>query len=409
MNDVVLHGGQLIDGLGGDPQGLSELVIQGGGITAIRTGGAARTHQSGVVDVSGLTVLPGLIDAHTHMGGVAGVDTDRLTPAMTAALLFRNAELCLMSGHTTAREVGGADGALRQVIDAGHVPGPRLRPSGPLLCQSGGHGDFRRFQHDHSDVGTPGLVRMSQVVDGPDQMRIAARDAFRRGATQLKVCISGGVISVSDRLEDVQFTVEELRAAVVEAEARGTYVTAHAMTSESIRHGLEAGLRCFEHGAVLDHETAEALVEADAALVSTLAVAYLLAEEWQAWGVPEESVPRLKGKFEECLVSLQIATEAGVRVGSGTDLLGPEQNRRGLELVLKAGVIGPMRAIESATRVNAEILGMADEVGILVEGKLGDVIAVSGDPLTEPALLDDPDRVVLVIKGGEVVKDLRNR
>ena len=402
---TLVTGGTLIDGSGADPRS-ADIAIEDGRFTRV---GSVQTTADEVVDVTGLTVLPGLIDLHTHMGVVAMTSEQSMAPAVTAAHLFRNAELCLLSGHTTAREVAGADGGLRQAIDAGLVPGPRLFPSGPLLCQSGGHGDVLPpfFAHHHThQPGVPGLAQNSIVCDGPDEVRIAARNAFRRGATQIKVCTSGGVVSITDSLEDTQFTVEELRAAVTEAQARGTYVTAHAHNVRAILNGLEAGLECFEHGTFLDEATAARMAEAGAALVPTLTVLHQVLVKWREWAIPGDMLPRFDGVADAMAESVKLAAAAGVLIGSGTDILGPGQDGRGQEIALKAAILGPMAAIVSATSDSAKILRRPD-LGVVQEGALADLVAVDFDPLEEPALWTNPDRVVLVIKDGQVVKDLR--
>jgi imidazolonepropionase-like amidohydrolase len=221
------------------------------------------------------------------------------------------------------------------------------------------------------------------------------------------VCVSGGVVSLSDRLEDTQFTVEELRAAVEEAEARETYVTAHAHNVRGIHNGLQAGVKCFEHGSFLDADTATALAEAGAWLVPTLAVARLLAEEGESWGLSKEVIPRVHGIEEAMTRAVKLAYDAGVLLGSGSDLIGPAQTRRGLELTLKARIIGPLAAITSATASNARILGASDTLGTLERGKIADLIAIDGDPLTDPDAFDDPARIVLVVKDGAILKDTR--
>jgi imidazolonepropionase-like amidohydrolase len=330
---TVVRGASVIDGTGADPR-LADIVIDDGLIRSVESP-LEPSRDDAVIDASGLTVLPGLIDAHTHfgivdLGGVGGTPV-----AVIAARIFQNCELALAAGFTTARDCGGVDGGLARAIDTGLIDGPRLYPSGPILCQSGGHGDFRPPFVDHAHgVAVPGLVQTSMVCDGPEEVRVAARTALRRGATQVKVCVSGGVVSLTDRLEDTQFTVEELRAAVEEAEARETYVTAHAHNVRGIHNGLAAGVRCFEHGSFLDAETATALAEAGAWLVPTLAVARLMSDEWQAWGLSADVLPRIVRVEDAMTRAVKLAYDAGVLMGSGSDLIGPGQNRRGLELVL---------------------------------------------------------------------------
>jgi imidazolonepropionase-like amidohydrolase len=408
---LILRGATLIDGTGNDPRPESTVIVEGNRITAIRADAALQhVEDAQVIDLRGLTLLPGLIDAHAHFGLVEFGPPGNTPVAVLAAQIFRNCELALDAGFTTVRDTGGIDGGVRQAIDRGLLRGPRIYPSGPLLVQTGGHGDFGPPFLDHHLSGTtvPGLVQVSIVCDGPDEVRRAARTAFRRGATQIKVVVSGGVVSVTDRLEDTQFTVEELRGAVTEATARETYVTAHAHNVRSIRNGLAAGLQCFEHGTFLDDETATEMAAAGAALVPTLAVTHLFAQEWQRWGVPESTVPRMSAVAQAMQEAVKIAHRAGVILGSGSDLIGPEQNRRGLELPLKAGCIGAMEAIVSATATNARIIRAEADLGTVAVGKLADLIAMDGDPLAEPELFDDPSRVVLVVKDGAVAKDARH-
>jgi len=312
----------------------------------------------------------------------------------------------------TVRDAGGANGALESAIALGLVHGHQILPSGPHLSQPAGHGDHRLpfdHHHDHTEArGTPGLGQMSMICNGADEVRLAAREAFRRGATQIKVCVSGGVVSFTDRLEDAQFTVEELRAAVDEAAARDTYVLAHAHNVRGIRNGLDAGVRCFEHATFLDDATARAIAEAGAYVVPTFAVVRLMTDEWQQWGVPEQVLPKLAGVEDGMAKSMQMAIEAGVKVGSGSDLLGPEQNRRGLELVIKSSLIGPMAALVSATLTNAEIMRLDHELGTVTEGKLADLVAFAGNPLDDPELFDSPERIPVVVQRGRVVKDIRS-
>jgi imidazolonepropionase-like amidohydrolase len=407
---LVLRGGTLIDGTGADP--VEHAVVMTDGELLTRVGQQAPAAGDGAqeIDCDGLTLLPGLIDAHSHLGLIAIEAPERIPPAVAAAQIFRNCELALEAGFTTVRDVAGIDGGVAQAVAEGLVRGPRILPSGPMLSQTGGHGDHGPAfldAHHYAYGGIAGISQINATCDGPDQVRLAARRAFRHGATQIKVCVSGGVVSFTDRPQDAQLSVDELRAAVEEAEARGSYVTAHAHSARGILNGLEAGVSCFEHGSFLDEATARRMAEAGADLVPTFAVLRLMTRHWRDWGVPESALPRLAGVEDAMAASMKLAIAAGVRVGSGSDLLGPRQDHRGLELVIKSELLGPMPAITSATSANAAILRLERQLGRLAEGLVADVIAIDGDPLAEPSLLDDPERVRLVVKAGQVVKDTR--
>ena len=407
---LILDGAPLIDGTGADPSAAT-VVIEDGRLVSVGPDRAAGLTGERL-DLTGLWLLPGLIDLHSHIGLVEIEPTGRVSAALWAARLFENAELTLASGFTTTREVSGVDGGIVQAIDSGLVNGPRVFPSGPLLCQSGGHGDLSSPWElncgGHGlDDSMIGLAALATVVDGPDAVRLAARKAFHRGATQIKMCITGGVVSLADKLSDTQFSIPEMRAAVEEAQARGTYVTAHTHNNDAIMMGLEAGIACFEHCTTLDEATARAMADAGAAMVPTLTVVELLATRTEEWGVPKEAIERVKGCAEQMNAAILIARAAGVLIGSGSDLLGPRQRDKGLEIPLRAAVETPMAAIVSATRDSARIMRQPD-LGTVEAGKIADIIAVDFDPLADPKLFADPDRVRLVIKGGKVCKDTRN-
>ena len=411
---LVLRGATLIDGTGRDPLERAVVATEGNRIVAVGDADA----RGDVLELDGLTLLPGLIDAHTHLGLATELHElsapGTIPLAQLAAQIFTNVELALEAGFTTVREVGGLDGGVARAVELGLLRGPRVLPAGPLISQTGGHGDhrpqFALLDHPHGPTGVmdhPGLVQMMSVCDGPDEVRIAARRAFRHGATHIKVCVSGGVVSLTDRLEDTQLAVAELRAAVEEAHARETYVTAHAHNVRGILNGLEAGIECFEHATFLDEETANKLALAGAAIVPTLAVVRLLRTDMaQAFGLTDEMIERASGAEQAMANSMKLAIDAGVTVGSGSDLLGPQQNRRGLELALHAEVVGPMEAIVQATATNARIIRRASDLGTVEEGKLADLIAVDGDPLGD---ITELERVKFVMKGGVVYKDARPR
>jgi imidazolonepropionase-like amidohydrolase len=401
---LLIRGASLIDGTGVPARAATVTIDRG----TIRSIDGDTPSGATVLDLPGHTLLPGLIDAHTHLGLLELLDQydGKIPVAVMAAQIFSNASRLLDAGFTTARDVGGVDGGLAQAIEKGLVRGPHLFPSGPVLCQTGGHGDYGPSFHPHGH-GVPGLSTASIVCDGPDEVRRAARTALRRGATQVKVCVSGGVMSYSDSLDDSQFSIAELRSAVEEAHARRTYVTAHAHTVPGIRNGLAAGIECFEHGTFLDEDTVSVMASSGVALVPTLAVLRVAVERWREMGIPEDLVPRFEGVEDAMAASVKLAHAAGILIGSGSDLFGPVQDRFGLELVLKARILGPMEAIVSATATNARILRVSDRLGTIAPGRAADLIAIAGDPLTDPELFDDPSRVAIVIKAGRVVKDNR--
>jgi len=406
---LLLHGGSLIDGTGADPRKDQTIAVDGERITSISRQTKSARNGDKAIDLAGCTILPGLIDAHAHLGLVFDFqgDTGFTSAAEIAAKTFRNAELCLEAGFTTVRDMCGVDGGIVNAIEQRLVKGPRVFPSGPAIAQTGGHGHLTGpFCDLNQPLAIPGLVQLLALCDSPDEVRKAARQNFRRGATQLKVFISGGVVSKTDRLEDTQLTVDEIRAAVWEAKARETYVAAHAHNIDSIRNGLEAGIECFEHGTMLDEATAAQMKRHGAALDPTLAVANLFSTKWREWGVDETIAKRALDFESKMTDAVRIAAKAKLLMGSGSDILGAEQNRRGLEIVLKAKILDPMQAIVCATLNNARIMRQEKNLGSVEEGKLADIIAVRGDPLAQPEVLDDLSRVALVIRGGEIVKDL---
>ena len=408
---TLLAGATVIDGRGGDPVDAAVL-MDGDRITEV--GSRARASDADVVDLSGLTLMPGLIDAHVHLGhssDMRAMYNGELSVAERAADIFRNLRQTLDAGFTTVRDCGGIDLGVIRTVSRGLVPGPRIWGSASPLAQCGGHGHIvSPFEPPDESFRfrVRGLTAFGRPSDGSDEVRKAAREAFRQGASFLKMAVTGGVVSVSDRLDDTQFTVEEIATAVVEARARHTYVTVHAHNRAGIQNAVAAGVECVEHGTGIDEATAALMAEKGVHLVPTLTIARMLMENFDQLGLPPQVRDRVGDTERGMAEGLLAARAAGVLVGSGSDLVGPRQTRRGLEIALKARLIGAMEAIISATSTNARIMRLEGQVGAIQPGCYADAVAVNFDPLAEPELFDDPSRVVLVVKGGQIVKDIRN-
>ena len=244
----------------------------------------------------------------------------------------------------------------------------------------------------------------SVVCDGADEVRRAAREQLSLGADQIKVMASGGAMSPADELSATQYVLEELRAAVEEAEAARTYVMAHAYNDESVRNCLEAGVRSIEHGNLIDEETARFITQAGAYLVPTLITYEALSKEGKSYNVPEDVIRKIDEARELGIQALRFAREAGVRIASGSDLLGPLQDRKARELEIKTEVLSPMESLVSATKTNASLFGMEDEIGTVEEGKLADLLVVDGNPLENIAVLQKKSNLMLIMKGGRAFK-----
>ena len=410
MATLVLHDATLIDGTGAGPRARTSVLIEDGVIRQIGPADILEhPRDANVIDLSGLTLMPGLTDAHVHFGlvGINYTSTPSDEDSLVNYVLgvVDNIETALQEGFTTVRDAGGLDPAFARATRSGAIKGPRILPSGSPLSQTGGHGDHRIRYDPGPTISIPGILAASEICDGADAVRAAARRQLRQGATQVKVMASGGVMSQTDELESVQFTVEEMQAAVHEAHAAGTYVLAHCHTPPAIDNALAAGVRSIEHGSILDEGTAARIMERGAFMVPTMAVIEILARSPEGLEVSDYSLMKLSKVRSQIPISVEMAARTGVHLGSGSDLLGAEQSRRGEELVYKAEVLGPMDAIVSATQTNSKLFRLEDRIGTVQEGKEADLIAVHGDPLADIELLADASNVRLVVMGGEIAKD----
>ena len=400
---TLFRGGRVFDGVGEDLLEGTEVLVEGGRIVEV-SDVPIQSATAGVVDLRGRTLMPGLIDAHFH--ALAASPDLGAVEHMPASLLAQHAranlEATLQRGFTTIRDAAGADYGLARATEAGLIAGPRLFYSGHALSQTGGHGDFRGYESGPALCSCGiGARHFSTVADGVPEVRRAAREELRRGATQIKIMGSGGVSSPSDPISNLQYSEEEIRAAVWEAHSWGTYVMAHVYTPEAIRRCVEFGVRSIEHANLIDAGTAAFAAERGAWVVPTLATYESLARRGAALGFPRVSLDKLGAVSEAGVASLEILRSAGVKMGFGTDLLGAMHEDQLTEFEIRARVLPSVEILRQATSGNAELLGRPGELGVVAPGALADLIVVDGDPIADIGVLSGRgERIALVMKGG---------
>ena len=403
----------VFDSIAGRVDGPFDVTVGDGTITSVRPAGLGGPGTQ--IDGTGKTLIPGLIDAHWH----AVFTTIPAVVASTGEIgyVFAQAVVSagdtLMRGFTTVRDVGGPSFGIKQAIDQGSIPGPRIYPSGAFISQTGGHGDFRMPYE--IPRGIAGYLSYSEIIgaaviaDGEDEVLRGAREMLRRGASQLKVMAGGGVASDYDPLDASQYTEREIRAAVEAAENWGTYVTAHAYTPRAVRTAIAAGVRCIEHGQLLDEETIA-----------------LMAENGIWWCLQpfldDEDTPRLAGPNRAKLLQMiagtdnayHLAVKHQVPVAFGTDTLFDAKlaTRQGAQLAKLTRWYSPAEVLQQATARNAELLALSGprnpypgRLGVVEEGAIADLILVDGDPVADISLIGRPEEAFLaIIKGGHLVK-----
>lgn len=373
-------------------------------------GGDGSPEADRVIDVGGRTLMPGLIDAHAHVTGLSlsprNLSADPNEIITAAADYLRSA---LLDGFTTVREAGGADHRIARRLENGEFVGPRLFYSGRALTQTGGGADFRTMDESTDACGhvTPYSV-MSVIVDGADQVRRAAREELRLGATQLKLFASGGVVfPAKSHATRYEFSEAEIEAAVEEAAARDTYVMVHAYTDEAVRRCLKAGVRSIEHANFVAEETVAMMAECGAFFDPTFISLIQRVESAAQTGLSDTVVQNVTTAVEQGRQVYGWARKHGVPIALGTDLWGPDARRSQLrELEVRSELDEAHHIVRSATTVNAEMLMMAGLLGTIRPGAFADLLVVDGDPLRDARVLCDPGKnLMLVMKDGVVYSD----
>ena len=373
------------------------VLVEGDRIVKVAKGNASIPKDTRKIPLDGRILLPGFIDCHVHLcldaspDPMAGSLAEPLT--LTAIKAANFAKKTLMAGVTSVRDMGGRDGVdlgLRQAIQSGLIPGPRMLVSGRLICMTGGHG-----------------WQMGREANGPDEVRKAAREQIKAGADIVKLMATGGVLTPAVEPGSEQLTEEELRAGVEEAHKAGKRTATHAMGSQGILNALRAGIDSIEHGVYLGEETISLMLQRDIPFIPTISALENIDKKGVEAGIPPYAVEKTLRVKPFHIDSTRMAREAGVRVAMGTDAGTPfndhGENLQELTLLVERG-FSPAEALESGTRIASQVLGLDDQLGTIEEGKLADLIVVNGNPLERVDILLNPDAVGLVIQAGQLVK-----
>lgn len=412
----LLCNGTVIDGTGAKPMKNAGLLLDGRYIRTVGPVDSLTLPNTSIheIDAAGGYIMPGFIDAHVHIM-IESFNPQRMMTTPFSLNFYQalgSMRRTLEAGITSVRDAGGADLGVKQAVDDGLIEGPRLQISITMLSTTGGHGDpwlpsgmeLRLFP---TYPGNP-----DGLCDGVDAVRQKTREVLRAGADVVKIAATGGVLSATDHPEFVQFSPEELAAVVQEAAfRRGTKVMAHAQGVEGVKNAVRAGVHSIEHGIYLDDEAIELMLERGTYLVPTLLAPTSVLQIAEATGtMPAYGVRKAKEVIDIHRESVRRAYKAGVKIAMGTDAgVMPHGTNLG-ELGLLSGVgLSPLKVISAATKISAEVLGWSDWVGTLEPNKIADIIVSKSDPLSDIHVLENPDNIILVMRDGVIIKDLRNK
>ena len=415
---ILLTNVQVFDGVS-EKLTRNDVLVEGNLIKAI--GRDLESSDATVIDGQGRTLIPGLTDAHVHLmlNDAPHVSIYEKPWPYVGAQAVAGAEAMLMRGFTTVRDVGGPVAGLKEAIDQGLVNGPRVLPTGAFISQTSGHGDLATSSAKLSPyfTGIPDkstLFGWALVADGVPEVQKATREVLRTGASQIKVMAGGGVSSYFDPLDTLQYTLEELKAIVTEAEHWGTYVAAHAYTDQAVRMCIEAGVKSIEHGPFLTEESLKMMAENDVWLGPQAYLFGMTPEQLNILGTPAEPKMRKVNKESELVVNK--ARELGVKISWGTDLFGPleKQALQPLEFRARAKYFSNLEILRQATSGNAELFELSGlrhpyqegALGVIREGAYADMVLVDGNPLEDIEVMVDPKvNFKLIMKNGVIYKN----
>ncbi len=405
MTDTVFRNLALLDAREGRLLPGFEVRVSGNDIVAVERGRVSDTNAR-VVDLGGRTLMPGLIDCHVHIHRELLPAAPALLPSLVTAYAGRTLEGMVMRGFTTVRDAGGGDFGHKRAVELGLFKGPRLFVAGRAISQTGGHGDSR----SPADLREPCpcvhiLSGVGRIADGVPEVRKAVRDEIRLGADQIKVMAGGGVASQSDPIDQLQYSMEELRAVVDEATRSNTYVMAHVYTAAGIARAVEAGVRTIEHGNMLDEDTARQMAAAGTYLIPNLIAYKNLKENGLRLGYPPLGLAKLDAVLEAGTRSVELAFRHGVKTAFGSDMSkSPELQSE--EFLVRGAFQEAADIIRSATIVGAEVVRRKGRLGVVAPGAIADLLVVDGDPFQDLTLLTGQGaHMPLIMANGAVMKD----
>ena len=413
MTEIILKNARVFDGWNEEcPEG-QQILIRDGMIREI-SDKTLPSNDAQVIDAGGRTLMPGLIDAHIH-AYASDVNVQKVD---LAGEPYRTAHAVRMLGHaldcgfTTVRDIGGGDYSLWRAIEDRLIRAPRFFYAGKILSMTGGHGDFRQMgesRHNHGYCSCGAFNSVSTVADGVDECIKAVREELRRGAHCIKIMGSGGVASPTDPIWMNQYREDEVRAIVNETTERRTYTSSHCHPASAVRRSVEFGVRCIEHGTLIDDETSRFVAAKGAYVVPTMVIIFVLIELGKKLGFPPQSQEKAEFAFKQAFIGMESMRKAGVKIGFGTDLLGETYVQQAREFAIRREVFSPLEILRQATSINAEILQRPDLLGCIKIGAYADLLIVEGDPLKDINLLaDSGNQLRLIMRGGEIIKNQLN-
>jgi len=418
--EILITHAKIFDGMHNTLIEGRSILIKNNIITKIDTGIKPGTHTT-VIDAKDHVLMPGLIDAHTHLMVVDDFEKAiyKDDQVYIAAVATEAAKRMLLRGFTTVRDAGGPVGGLKRAIDEGLVPGPRILPSNAFISQTGGHGDFNSAKSYLSPhfTGIPDkseIYGWVKIADGVPEVQKAAREVLRSGATQLKVMASGSVTGAHDPIDATEYTYEELKALVTEAAHWGTYVMVHAYSDNAVRNAIKAGVKSIEHGTLVKHETLKLMKDKEIWLSPQCIASSKSVEEIGLKGTPAE--PKFLEVKRHADKTFKIARKYGLKIAWGTDTFGSLefQAAQSEEFIARKPYFSDLEILKQVTSENAELLALCGKrhpyqegaLGVIREGAYADLIIVKGNPLKDVTLLAHPnENLLLIMKDGKVYKD----